>query len=474
MEALSLAPPVREGAQNSSHARPDEEAFGLLYERHRGELERFCGWLLGSPHEAEDAVQQTFVSAYAALSRASSPTQPRAWLYAIARNRCLALLRGRRFDPPAPYEPTTIDCLTVVELRESMRELVDDVAGLPNPQRTALVMSEVGELSHADIARVLGCEPAQVKSLVFRARAALRQRREAREMPCESVRDQLSSVRRGGFRRSTLRLHLQACPHCAEFREQLKQSRGIAALLPLGPAALTRPLRRLGLVGGWAGGGAGIGSSALVVKSAAVIAALVGASLAVGGGLPKPLVQSGVTEAHLYVRHQTTVPALVPRARLAAIPMLARSPAALSPGTELGAQRLATDDRSPSRGDAPSADGGADEPLDSPGGSIGPSPSTASPDPAARGESQKRAHSRASPGDDPGPRPGNGRGVRGDDHRGDRRARRDAAEAPRPRKSEFELPLPPPSQFEPPGQLTLRDERSRRRGAGTPPAASDH
>ena len=87
-----------------------------------------------------------------------------------------------------------------------------DLHDLPEDQRAALVLTELGDLSHAEVAEVLGCEVPKVKGLVFRARAGLIERRDARAAPCEEIRVELATARRGGLRRGRLRHHLKALP----------------------------------------------------------------------------------------------------------------------------------------------------------------------------------------------------------------------------------------------------------------------
>src|SRR3954470_10182776 len=77
-------------------ARGSEAAFEVVYDRHHRGLLSFCRHMLGSPEEAEDAVQQTFVSAYGDITGSDKPIRLKPWLYTIARNRCLSILRSRR------------------------------------------------------------------------------------------------------------------------------------------------------------------------------------------------------------------------------------------------------------------------------------------------------------------------------------------------------------------------------------------
>ena len=76
--------------------RGNEAAFEVIYDRHHRALLAFCRHMLGSQDESEDAVQQTFVSAYRDLAGSEKPIKLKAWLYTIARNRCLSILRARR------------------------------------------------------------------------------------------------------------------------------------------------------------------------------------------------------------------------------------------------------------------------------------------------------------------------------------------------------------------------------------------
>src|SRR5215217_5189810 len=79
--------------------RGNEAAFEVVYDRHHRGILSFCRHMLGSPDEAEDAVQQTFISAYDALRTDARDIRLKAWLYTIARNRCLSILRARREQP---------------------------------------------------------------------------------------------------------------------------------------------------------------------------------------------------------------------------------------------------------------------------------------------------------------------------------------------------------------------------------------
>src|SRR5215210_2457670 len=70
----------------------NEAAFEAIYDRHHRGLIAFCRHMLRSREEAEDALQHTFAAAYRSLTSGERPKAPKAWLYTIARNRCLTVL----------------------------------------------------------------------------------------------------------------------------------------------------------------------------------------------------------------------------------------------------------------------------------------------------------------------------------------------------------------------------------------------
>jgi RNA polymerase sigma factor (sigma-70 family) len=195
----------------------DEAAFETLHRRHRAALLAFCRHLLHSREDAEDVAQQTFLRAHRALVGAAPPPRClRSWLYAIARNRCLTLLAGRTaFVVPLSDDGWGADRVAEdVEHRASLRELVVDLLVLPADQRAALVLSELGDLSHAEIGLVLGCPASKVKALIFQGRSTLIAERDARETPCAEVLAHLATAHGGALRRGPLRRHLRECETC--------------------------------------------------------------------------------------------------------------------------------------------------------------------------------------------------------------------------------------------------------------------
>jgi RNA polymerase sigma factor (sigma-70 family) len=257
-----------------------EPAFETVFDRHHRGILAFCRHMLGSVEEAEDAVQHTFMAAYRDLLASSKPIQLRAWLYTIARNRCLSVLRARRERPLAEIdEPATEHLSSEVQRRQDLRDMLRDISELPDDQRAALVLAETGDVSHEEIGQILEVPREKVKALVFQARSSLIASRKARDTPCEEIRVQLSELRGGALRRTSLRRHLKECAGCREFRAALsEQRRMLAVALPVIPTVALKH----GVLASTLGGGSG--AAAAAGGGAAAGGAVAGGGLASTGG----------------------------------------------------------------------------------------------------------------------------------------------------------------------------------------------
>jgi len=168
-------------------ARGDQAALGDLIERHHRRLLRVCERLLGDAEEARDAVQEVFLK----LLVKAGGFRPRAlvstWLYRIAVNHCLNLLRRRRLRrlvslspaddeegsaPPEPPAPSA-DPQRELEARHSWQRVQRAILALPPSQRAVLVLARFEELSYKEIAATLGISLGAVESRLFRAMRAL-------------------------------------------------------------------------------------------------------------------------------------------------------------------------------------------------------------------------------------------------------------------------------------------------------------
>ncbi len=178
----------------------DEAAFTRIVAPLRPELRAYCYRILGSIHDADDALQDALVRAWRAVGRFEGRGSPRAWLYTIATRTSLdlAAARGKRALPmdlgPAseraaiednhpvtdvawlgPYPGTASDDLSDEYLRRESVELafVAALQHLPGNQRAALVLFEVLGFSAAEIAAIMRTSTSSVNSAIARARSTL-------------------------------------------------------------------------------------------------------------------------------------------------------------------------------------------------------------------------------------------------------------------------------------------------------------
>ena len=275
----------------------DDTAFEAIYDRYARGVLAFCVHMLGSYEAAEDALQLTFVSAYRGLRTGDREISLRPWLYTIARNRCLSELRSRRdaddIDLIAIDRPLPDGLADQVQRREELREMVDDMQRLPADQRAALVLFELGDHSHNEIAAVLGVRREKVKALIFQAREGLVRGRHARSRPCPEIREQLATLEEKVLPRSVTRAHIDRCPSCAAFEHEVHRQRAaLALILPVIPAG---ELKATVLGAALSGGGAaavGVGGSGAIVAGGTTAA---GAGTAAAGNAGAIAVGSGAT-----------------------------------------------------------------------------------------------------------------------------------------------------------------------------------
>jgi RNA polymerase sigma-70 factor (ECF subfamily) len=149
---------------------------------HRAELTAYCHRMLGSPVDAEDAVQETLLRAWRASGRFEGRASLRTWLYRIATNVCLDAL-GRSARQPVPVEDVPEPVLAHshdpdpsdrVLARENVRHAVLAAIGLlPPRQRAVLLLRDVLSWRAVEVADLLTTTPAAVNSALQRAHAAL-------------------------------------------------------------------------------------------------------------------------------------------------------------------------------------------------------------------------------------------------------------------------------------------------------------
>ena len=186
----------------------DEDAYRRLLEPHRSELHAHCYRMLGSVHDAEDALQEALLRAWRGLPRFEGRSSLRSWLYTIATNTCLNLIArrpkrvlpidyGPAADPhdgpgepvvesvwvePYPDEQLGLeDGFAAPEARYEQRESVElafvaALQHLPASQRAVLILREVLGFSAREVAQTLDTTVAAVNSALQRARQAVEER----------------------------------------------------------------------------------------------------------------------------------------------------------------------------------------------------------------------------------------------------------------------------------------------------------
>ncbi|MDG9694913.1 RNA polymerase subunit sigma-70 [Streptomyces sp. Alain-F2R5] len=160
-------------------AEGDEDAFEALVRRHAPGLLRLAGRMLDSPSEAEDAVQDAFVSAWRRLPEFRGQSAFTTWMHRIVVNRCLNMLRSRRpvADLDSVPEPVAPDHVAspsrAAESHAAAAELGRSLSALSAEQRVCWVLRELEGLSYETIAETVGISAEAARGRVFRARRCL-------------------------------------------------------------------------------------------------------------------------------------------------------------------------------------------------------------------------------------------------------------------------------------------------------------
>jgi RNA polymerase sigma factor (sigma-70 family) len=215
-------------------AAGDEAAFDVIYERHRPVVLAVCMGVLGTAPDAEDATQETF-SALAVTLRTRPPAELRPWLIRVARNASIDTTRRRRhrlltLDGEIPE----IAARPAGSGQAELAVVLDGIRELPEGQRMALLMRELGGHSYSEIAEFLASDEEAVKGLIARARVGLRAYREATELSCAAARNTISAEPDGRRYDKTVRRHLRGCSMCRGYREALRDdAKALRAALPI-------------------------------------------------------------------------------------------------------------------------------------------------------------------------------------------------------------------------------------------------
>ena len=146
----------------------------------RPELHRYCARLMGSVIEGEDVVQDTFARAFVALDELKEAPPLRPWLFRIAHNRAMDLLRSRAIRAAEPIEaadevadPESPDPVEVLMRREAVETAVSRFVELPTMQRSVVILKDVLDQSLEEIADMLDLTVNAVKAHLARGRVRL-------------------------------------------------------------------------------------------------------------------------------------------------------------------------------------------------------------------------------------------------------------------------------------------------------------
>jgi RNA polymerase sigma-70 factor (ECF subfamily) len=173
----------------------DERAFALLIEPHRRALHLHCYRMLGSLHDADDALQETLLRAWKGSDRYEPRAKLAAWLHAIATNVCLTAIARRRARPVEafedleylqPYPDRLLDDLVARETVELA--FIAAIQLLPSKQRAVLILRDVLDWSAKEVAEALDDSVGAVTSALQRARAGVERARRRVSAPREQER----------------------------------------------------------------------------------------------------------------------------------------------------------------------------------------------------------------------------------------------------------------------------------------------
>jgi RNA polymerase sigma factor (sigma-70 family) len=310
------------------------ERIATLFEEHGRLVYGICRLMLRDPVEAEDAAQQTFLSAYRALLGGQEPREPSAWLGTIARNECRTRLRARRTEPlTLVREPAGEELQREVDRHDEIQALSTALAELPPQHRDAIVLREFYGLSYAEVGAALGLSGAAVESVIFRSRKRL--------------------------------------------QDLLRPARSALGVLTL-PVSLRDSLAQL--VPGFGGAGASAGAGAAVfakLASAPLTAKVAAATLAIGAAGTA----AGIEHARVVRHHRGHAPAparlaVVRRAPVTAPLVVAASAVRTPAPTPVAAEHTVTGDRREAVTETHSGPGGgeAERQAVTEGSSSGPGP----------------------------------------------------------------------------------------------------
>jgi len=157
--------------------RGEREAFDRLVERFQRDIYRLCYRYVNNHEDANDVAQEVFLKAYRAIRRFRGDSCFSTWLYRIAVNTCLNFRSARKPEteelPEALADPRA-GVVASLEHAEQARRVRDAIRRLPEKQRATLILKVYHDLTHEEVARILGSTVGTVKANLFHALGNLR------------------------------------------------------------------------------------------------------------------------------------------------------------------------------------------------------------------------------------------------------------------------------------------------------------
>jgi RNA polymerase sigma factor (sigma-70 family) len=199
----------------------DRRAFGTIFERYHEPLYRYSLSMLGNKEKAADALQNTMLAALRGLQGETRSVALRPWLFRIAHNESLSLGRGRvgedsleRLGVGAGMDAATSGRLDV---------LLVDLRSLPEDQRSALLLRELGGLEYEEVGAALEITSDAARQAVLGARHSLLTAETGRPSGCDAVQSSMSAGDSRFQRPRDIRAHLEDCADCRAFAAALTQ-----------------------------------------------------------------------------------------------------------------------------------------------------------------------------------------------------------------------------------------------------------
>ncbi len=225
----------------------DQQALGELYNRYSGRIFSYCVSVCGNPDQAADAMQDSFLLAYARIGQLRDPSKLRPWLYAIARNECLRQLRANKRNVDLEQAGEVADVTTDLDTdlnASDARLLIDDAfAGMNSSDREVLDLALRQDLDNSAIAAVLGVSDNNAAAKVSRAKSQLEKAVGAlmlfrgRATVCDQLDTEIGPDKAfTPLARKRISRHAEDCSNCSKSR-----SKSVAAIALAGLPLLAAP-----------------------------------------------------------------------------------------------------------------------------------------------------------------------------------------------------------------------------------------